>query len=68
MIPHLRLHLARFRRKRPIHEAADTRMFSNRLFSDEELAEMVVLVCRDVPMLPMRRFTDVGVAVVSPCY
>ena len=50
-------------------EAANTRpavMFSNRLFSDEELADMVVLVRRDVPMLPVRRFTDVGVAVIPP--
>ena len=37
-----------------------TVMFSNRLFSDEELADTVVSVHRDVPMLPLRRFTDVG--------
>ena len=41
-------------------------MFSNRLFSDEELADTVVSVRRDMPMLPVRRFTDVGVAVVPP--
>ena len=48
-------------------EPADTRpavMFSNHLFSDEELADTVVSVRRDVPMLPVRRFTDVGVAVI----
>ena len=46
-------------------EADDTRpaaMFSDRLFSDEELADTVVSVHRDVPMLPLRRFADVGVA------
>ena len=50
-------------------EADDTRpavMFSNRLFSDEELADTVVSVHRDVPMLPLRRFADVGVAVIPP--
>ena len=41
-------------------------MFSNRLFSDEELTDTVVSVRRDVPMLPVRRFMDVGVAVVPP--
>ena len=35
-------------------------MFSDRLFSDEELADTVVSVHRDVHMLPLRRFTDVG--------
>ena len=49
-------------------EAADTPavMFSNRLFSEEQLADAVVSVRRDVPMLPVRRFTDVGVAVIPP--
>ena len=50
-------------------EAADTRpevMFSNRLFSEEELADAVVSVRRDVPMLPVQRLTDVGVAVIPP--
>ena len=50
-------------------EAADTRpavMFSNRLFSEEELANMVVSVRRDVPMLQVQRLTDVGVAVIPP--
>ena len=41
-------------------------MFSDRLFSEQELADTVVSVHREVPMLPMRRFADVGVAVISP--
>ena len=50
-------------------EAADTRpavMFSNHLFSEEELADTVVSVRRDVPMLPVQQLTDVGVAVSPP--
>ena len=50
-------------------EAADTQpvdMFSNCVFSEEELADTVVLVRRDVPMLPLQRLTDVGVAVIPP--
>ena len=41
-------------------------MFSDRLFSEEELAETVVSVHREVPILPLRRFADVGVAVIPP--
>ena len=41
-------------------------MFSNRLFSGEELADTVVSVRMDVPMLPVQRLTDVGVAVIPP--
>ena len=41
-------------------------MFRDRLFSDEELADAVVSVHRDVPMLPLRRLADVGVAVIPP--
>ena len=41
-------------------------MFSNRLFLEEELADMVVAVRRDVPMLPVQRLTDVGIAVIPP--
>ena len=41
-------------------------MFSDRLFSEEELAYTVVLVHREVPMLPLRQFADVGVAVIPP--
>ena len=41
-------------------------MFSDRLFSEEELADAVVSVHREVPMLPLRRFADVGVAVIPP--
>ena len=50
-------------------EVADTRqavMFSNRLFSEEELANTVVSVRRDVPMSPVQRLMDVGVAVIPP--
>ena len=45
-------------------EVADTRpaiMFGNHLFSEEELADTVVSVRRDVPMSPVQRLTDVGV-------
>ena len=48
-------------------EADGTRpavMFSDRLFPEEELADLVVSVHREVPMLPLRRFADVGVAVI----
>ena len=48
-------------------EADGTRpvvMFSDHLFTDEELADTAVSVHREVPMLPMRRFADVGVAVL----
>ena len=41
-------------------------MFSDRLFSEEELADTAVSVHREVPMLPWRRFADVGVAVIPP--
>ena len=50
-------------------EAAHTRpavMFSNRLFLEEELTDIVVSVRRDVPMLPVQPLTDVGVAVIPP--
>ena len=50
-------------------EAADARlavMFSGRLFSKEELADTVVSVRRDVPMLPVQRLSDVAVAVIPP--
>ena len=40
--------------------------FSDHRFTDEELADMVGSVHREVPMLPMRRFADVGVAVFPP--
>ena len=43
-----------------------TVMFSDRLFSEEELADTVVSVHGDVPMLSLRRFADVGVAVIPP--
>ena len=49
-------------------EADGTRlvvMFSDHLFS-EGLADMVVSVHREVPMLSMRRFADMGVAVLPP--
>ena len=39
-------------------------MFSDHLFSEEELVDSVVSVHREVPMLPLRRFSDVGVAVI----
>ena len=41
-------------------------MFSDCLFSEEELADTVVSVHGEVPMLPLRRFADVGVAVIPP--
>ena len=41
-------------------------MFSDCLFSEEELADTVVSVHREVPMLSLRRFVDVGVAVIPP--
>ena len=40
--------------------------FSDHRFTDEELSDRVVSVHREVPMLPMRRFADVGVAVLPP--
>ena len=48
---------------------SDTRpavVFSNLLFSEEELADTVVSVHMDVPMSPVQRLTDVGVAVIPP--
>ena len=36
-------------------------VFSNRLFSGEELADMVVSVRGDVPMSPVQQLTDIGV-------
>ena len=50
-------------------EADGTRpavMFSDRLFSEEELADTVVSVHGEVSMLSLRRFADVGVAVIPP--
>ena len=43
-----------------------TVMISDCLFSEEELADVVVSVDGEVPMLPLRRFADVGVAVIPP--
>ena len=50
-------------------EAADIRpavVFSNRLFSGEELADTVVSVRGDVPMSPVLQVTDMGVAMIPP--
>ena len=41
-------------------------MFSDRLFSEEELADTAVSVHEEVPMLALRLFSDVGVAVIPP--
>ena len=50
-------------------EAADVRpvvVFSNRLFSGEELADTIVSVRGDVPMSPVLQATDKGVAMIPP--
>ena len=41
-------------------------MFNDHMFSEEELADMVISVHREVPMLPIRLFADVGVVVLPP--
>ena len=41
-------------------------MFSDRLFLEEELADTAVSVHEEVPMLELRLFSDVGVAVIPP--
>ena len=41
-------------------------VFSNRLFSGEELANTVVSVRGDVPMSPVLQVTDKGVAMIPP--
>ena len=40
--------------------------FSEHGYTDEELADTVVSIHREVPMLLMRRIADVGVAVLPP--
>ena len=50
-------------------EVADIRpavVFSNRLFSGEELADTTVSVRGVVPISPMLQFTDMGVAMTPP--
>ena len=50
-------------------EAADrwpAVVFSNHLFSGEELANTVVSVRGDVPMSPVQQLTDMGVAIIPP--
>ena len=41
-------------------------MFSDRLFSEEELADTAVSVLEEVLMLPLRNFADMGFAVIPP--
>ena len=41
-------------------------VFSDRLFSDEVLADSAGSIHRELPMLALRIFSDVGVAVIPP--